>query len=122
MRVSFKYAFETAGTLRVWLDDQLLAELVEATGSGPVDDAGDFGLFSAEFRLADYGLDPTELHELRLELLAGSAHTVFLDDLQVLNPKAAPVPEPASLCVFAGCGVLLVRRRRAARGQDRQVR
>jgi len=89
--VSLKYAFETPGMLQILLDGQLLGELVDPVGRGPVDEESDFQLFAQAFDISDYGLHSTESYELTFRLLAGSEHTIFLDDVQVIDPDAAPV-------------------------------
>ena len=113
INLSLKYAFETPGTLDILLGGHLLAELVDAVGLGTVDDPTDFLTFSQEFALADYGLSADESYELVLRLLAGSEHTLFLDDLQITDPDASPIPEPASfsLLILGGLTVLMRRRK-----------
>ena len=84
LQLTFAYAFETPGTLQVWVDGQMLDELIDLVGLGLVDDSGDFSLFSQEFLLADYGLLADEYHMLTFKLLAGSEHTAFMDNLQLV--------------------------------------
>ncbi|NQU23567.1 MAG: PEP-CTERM sorting domain-containing protein [Candidatus Nealsonbacteria bacterium] len=114
--VSFDYAFETAGTMQLLINGELMAELTDLSGLGVVDEPGDFQSFSEEFIVSDWGLDPSETYELELRLLAGSTHVAFLDNLQVINPGATFVPEPSTfiLLIMGAVGLLAYgwRRRR----------
>lgn len=58
------------------------------------------------------GTVPAGAGFIRLQLNEGASQggSVFFDDA---NLTVTPVPEPASLGLFAGCGIALLRRRRA---------
>ena len=109
--ISLDYLFDTDGKIRVELDGLLLSELAcPLFGPGSVG-ADSFGFFSEVFSMYAIGLDPTEMHTLRIELSAPGDPVCYLDNLRVWNA----VPEPATLSLLAlgGLGFLRRRRRRA---------
>ena len=105
--LSFDYLFDTDGKIKVELDGLLLAELAcPLFGPGCVG-ADAFGFFSEVFSMYELGLDPNEMHTLRIELSAPGDPVAYLDNLRVWNA----IPEPATLALLAAAILSLARRR-----------